>query len=210
MTAWLARVPVPTVLGAAAVAAVAAALALVLRPTPLPPLVVHLAQLSLAGAAAFLVDDAAAELTGVAPPPLWRRRAPRVVAGLAVLAASWLVVLVVAGGTPRGALTLEVGVLVVGALAASSVVASRGEPEPGTTVAPAVVLAGLAPVLVVGLLGRAVFLSDAGPAVPQGLATGWVVAGLVAAGALVVSCRDPGAGRHVGAAATGSRARRSG
>ena len=96
------------------------------------------------------------------------------------------------------------------ALAASSVAASRGEPEPGSTVAPAVVLAGLAPVLVVGLLGRAVFLSDAGPAVPQGLATGWVVAGVVAAGVLAVSCRDPGAGRHVGAAATGSRARRSG
>ena len=209
MSSWVARLPVPTLLGAAAVAGVAAVLALVLRPTPLPPLTMHLAQLGLAGAAAFLLDDPAAELTGVAPPPLWRRRAPRVVVGLTAVAAAWVVVLLASVGAPRGALSLEIGVLVVAALAASSVVASRGEPEPGTTVAPTVLLAGLAPVLVVGLLGRPVFLSDAGQVVPQGLTTGWVVAGVVAAVVLIVSCRDPAAGRRPGAAA-GSRARRAG
>jgi hypothetical protein len=179
------------VLGAVAVAAVATGLALALRSTPLPPLTVHLAQLALAGAAAFLLDDAAAELTGVVPPPLWRRRAPGLAAGLAVVSASWVVVLLVSPDTPRAALTLEVGVLVVAALAASSVVASRGEPEPGATVAPAVVLAGLAPMLVGGLLGRAVFVSDAAPAAPPGLVTGWVVAGVLAAGVLAATSRDP-------------------
>jgi hypothetical protein len=125
------------------------------------------------------------------------------VAGLAVVAASWVVVLLVSPGSPRGALTLEVGVLVVAALAASSVVASRGEPEPGAAVAPAVLLAGLAPMLVGGLLGRAVFLSDAAPAVPPGLVTGWVVAGVVAAGVLAATCRDP-------AGASQRRVRRAG
>jgi hypothetical protein len=181
---------VPTVLGAVAVAAVAAGLALVLRPHPLPPLTVHLAQLALAGAAAFLLDDAAAELTGVVPPPLWRRRAPRVAAGLGAVTTSWVVVLAVSAG-PSGALTLEVGVLVVAALAVSSVAASWGEPEPGATVAPAVVLAGLAPMLVGGLLGRAVLVSDAAPAASRALLTGWAVAGVLAAAVLVATCRDP-------------------
>ena len=194
MRPWAAavrRVPAPAVLGAAAVAAAAAGLSVVPAATSLPPLAVHLAQLALAGAAAFLLDDAAAELTGVVPPPLWRRRAPRLVSGLVVVAASWVVVLLVSPSGPRGALTLEVGVLVVAALAASSVVASRGEPEPGAAVAPAVLLAGLAPLLVGGLLGRAVFLSDAAPAVPPALVTGWAVAGVAAAGVLAATCRDP-------------------
>lgn len=199
-------VPVPTVTGSAAVSAVVATLAVALRPTPLPALTVHLAQLALAGVAAFMLDDAAAELTGVVPPPLWRRRASRVVVGLVAVTIGWTVVLVVSVGASRSALTLEVGVLVVLSLAASSLVATRGDSEPGAMVAPAVVLAGLAAMLVGGLLGRTLFVSDAHPAVP-GLATAWAAAGVLAAVLLVGSSRDPALRRGRRAGARGARRR---
>lgn len=182
------QAPVPAV--AAGVVVVSCGLTLVARPDPTPLLWVHLLQLALAGAAAFLLDDPVAELTGVTPPPLWRRRAPQVVVGLAVLSAAWLVVLAGAPGPERVALSLEVVVAVAVAVAASAVVARRGDPEPGTTVAPAVVLAGTAVLLVGGTFGFDAFVSGhAGDLPASGRA--WVVVGVLAAGQLVVSSRDP-------------------
>jgi hypothetical protein len=189
------RLPSATWATAIAVAVVLLGLDLLLRPTPVPPLTVHLAQLALAGAAAFLLDDAAVGLTGVAPPPLWLRRAARIAAGLAVLTTAWLVILFAVPDGSRGALTLEVSVLTVLALAAGSVAAARDQPEPGTTVASGVVLAGVGAMLTGMVLGRAVFVSDAEPPGRDILVVVWAALGVVSGVVLLVASRDPAA-RH--------------
>ena len=51
------------------------------------------AELALAGCAAYLLDDAAAPLTDVAPQGRWRRRAPTLTTGVLVIAGAWLGVL---------------------------------------------------------------------------------------------------------------------
>lgn len=190
------RLPSATWGTALAVAAVMAGLAALLRPSPVPPQAVHLAQLTLAGAAAFLLDDAAAGLTGVAPPPLWLRRAVRTAAGLAVLTPAWLAILVVVPERARAALTLEVSVLVVVTLAASSIAAARDQSEPGTTVGSAVVLAGVGAMLTGMVLDHVVFVSDAGPHASTTLVGGWVCLGVVSLALLARNSRDPAARRQ--------------
>ena len=61
------------------------------------PFVARVALLALAGGAAYLLDDAAVQLTSVTPPGVWRRRAPGLSMGAGALAAAWVVVLLVLG-----------------------------------------------------------------------------------------------------------------
>ena len=123
---------------------------------------VRLAQFGLAGGAAYLLDDAAAQLTTVTPPGLWRRRAPALVGGVAVLAASWTAVLLVLGwqdsAPPVGTATGELAVLALTAVAASSVLVGSGDPEPGLRIAPTVVLLGISALIAESVLRTTLLL----------------------------------------------------
>ena len=56
-------------------------------------LAAQVAGLALAAAAGYLLDDPAAAVTQTVPRPLWRRRSATVVRGLAVLSATWILLL---------------------------------------------------------------------------------------------------------------------
>ena len=189
----------PTVACAVSVAVLTTGLALLLRPTPVPVLVVHLAQLALAGAAGYLLDDAAAALTGVAPRAAWRRRAPHLLIGGIALAGAWVTVLfcVRGAGLSTATLSLETGTLVAVSLAAATLLARLGEAEPGALVAPGVVLSGIAALLAGGLLHREVFASgtSAGSAARTVLTTVWGAAAGTAPVVLALAWREPARGR---------------
>ncbi|MEO5711188.1 MAG: hypothetical protein ABIQ59_15380 [Nocardioidaceae bacterium] len=189
----------PTVASAVSVALLTTGLALLLSPMPVPVLVVHLAQLALAGGAAYLLDDAAAALTGVAPRPTWRRRAPHLLIGGIALTGSWVTVLlcVHGAGLSTATLSLETGTLIAVALAAATVLVRLGEAEPGALVAPGVVLSGLASLLVGGLLHREVFASGtgAGSTARTVLTTIWGAAAGTALVVLLMAWREPARGR---------------
>ncbi len=193
-----ARVPAPSVLVGAAVLVVCSGVAWARGPD-LPLLVLRGAQLGLAGAAAYLLDDAVSALTGVVPAPLWRRRAMRLGAGVVLLGGIWTGVLLEAtsrsvpdrtSGAAAGVLSLEVGVLAAVAVAASAVCARHGEPEPGGLVAPALALGGLGLMIVGPLLGFAPFPSEHGPGIGVTWWC-WVGVGAAALTALAVASRDP-------------------
>lgn len=155
------------------------------------PLSVRLAQLALAASAAYLLDDASAELTRVAPTPMWRHRAFALVVGLSVVASAWLVVLlnlrrVTDISVP--ALTLEAVVMTIASLAASAVVARRGEPEPGNMVAVVLPLTGIAALLGGGMLDVDVFVQSQGPAQSES-GTVWLLVGVLGLIVLAMASR---------------------
>jgi hypothetical protein len=186
------RVPWTTVVGAALVAGLFTLWTLGLPASADSTLTLRLMQLALAATAAYLLDDASAALTATSPRSWWRRRAFALTIGLAAVAVSWSVVLLLLSRTPHaplGALTLEVAVLVVVALGASAVLAKGGEPEPGNLVAVALPLTGVAALLVGGMLGFDIFVSSPGP--DQTVRTAaWVVAGGVALAVMGWASRD--------------------
>ena len=142
-------------------------------------LTIRLVQLALAASAAYLLDDAASTLTTVAPRSLWRRRAFPLVIGLGAIAISWAVVLLSLRRLPEvtlRALTIEIIVLVLVALAASAVLAMRGEPEPGNQVAVVVPLAGVGALVIGGMLGLTSSSAASAPSWPARRACGpaWV------------------------------------
>jgi hypothetical protein len=159
------------------------------------PLVERVAELALAGGAAYLLDDAAAQLTSVVPRGQWRRRAPVVAAGGALLAGAWLGILVVLqwrdARPPVGGSFAELLVMSLVAIAAAAVLVRLGDPEPGAIIAPIVVMVGLGLVIVGSVVGAPIYLTDAGPTVARG--AGWSVAAALAVLVLVVAGRDPAA-----------------
>jgi hypothetical protein len=86
-----------------------------------------------------------------------------VVRGLAVLAASWTLLLALlewrVSGLSAIPATFETAVIALLALSAAALLARRGEPEPGNLVGSAVVLTGVGALLVQPLLGVTIFLS---------------------------------------------------
>jgi hypothetical protein len=162
------------------------------------PLPVRLAELALAGGAAYLLDDAAAPLTGVTPPGAWRRRAPTLLAGAGVLVAAWLTVLGLLrwqDSLPTAVLpTIEVTVLSLLSVAAAAIGVRRGESEPGGQVAPLVGLLGISALIADFMLEAEIFLPwDVGQvdAVAAGTAW-WAATGVVALAVIAVGARDPG------------------
>jgi hypothetical protein len=146
------------------------------------PLVARVAQLALAGGAAYLLDDAAASLTTVVPQGPWRRRAPVLVVGATVLAAAWLaVLLVLQWRDARPAVVESSGELLVMAMvavAAAALLFRLGDPEPGVVIAPLVVVLGLSLVIGGSIMGSPVYLTDAEPTLPR--AAAWSAAATLA------------------------------
>ncbi len=156
------RVPWVTVAGSSLVAGMLTVLSALAPGAAESPLTVRLAQLALAASAAYLLDDAGAALTRVVPRPLWLRRLFPVALGLVAVSAAWVAVVLALPPLDEPvlrALSVEVAVLVLVALAASSVLAARDEPEPGNLVAVALPLAGLGALVLGGVLGFEVFPS---------------------------------------------------
>jgi hypothetical protein len=185
-------VPLPTVAAAVTAAVMVAAAGFVFSLGETPVLVIRLAELTLAGGAAYLVDDPAAPVTGSSPQSLWRRRAPGFLGGGAVLAASWLAIVVLLrlqdfGPTLR--LVPELGGLLGLAVAVAAVRFSRGDAEPGNGVATAVLVLGLAVMWSEWITGRRIFVPPEGPASPQLLL--WLTALLAACVVAVTASREP-------------------
>jgi hypothetical protein len=190
----LLRTPWPTVL-LAVISAGAVAILSVARPSSAVPLfVVHLAAVALAAGTAYLLDDAAIAVTASTPHGLWRRRAPTLLAGVAMAAAAWTVVVVLLNRrspTPStSALTIEVVALVSVAVAAAAVTARTGEPEPGNLVAPAIVLLGVGALIAQAALDVTLFTG--GPGDPDRRAW-WVGIAAAATVVLLVASRDQAA-----------------
>lgn len=188
------RMPGPLVAAAGAAVALVLVVAVVPPGPGVPAFVLHIAEVMLAGGAAYALDDAAATLTDVTPRALWRRRLPRLAVSVATLALATggiSLVLHQQGSLPSApALAGEVLVLCLLAVAAAAMLARYGEAEPGGLVAPVVALLGLAAVVGGSLMGDPLFLTDESGATSRGR---WLVVGVVAALVIVIGSRDRGA-----------------
>jgi hypothetical protein len=186
----------PRALSSAAVAAVALLLvAAVVQPDAgVSDSVVRISELLLAGGAAYLLDDAAVALTTVTPVGLWRRRLPRLLSGVAVLAVAWTLILGMLwreDSLPPGPVTVELAVLCLVALAAAAVLAARGEAEPGALVAPVIGLVGIGALIADLVVEAAIFVPWDGSG-GDGVRLAWACLGGVAVLVIVVASRDPG------------------
>ena len=159
-----------------------------------PRPVVLIAEILLAGGAAYLLDDAAVALTTVTPVGVWRRRLPRLVSGVAILSAVWVLVLAVLRWQdslpPVGLVTGELTVLCLVALAAAAVLAARGDGEPGGLVAPAIGLLGIGALLADLLSETAIFVPWDGSG-GSAVRLAWAALAGLAVLVIVVASRDP-------------------
>ena len=185
--------PWPPLIGATAAAA--AVVGLATARGGVSGLAVQVAGLALAAGAAYLLDDPAAAVTVTVPRSLWRRRSATVVRGLAVLTATWTVLLVLprrgGDGLDDPAVTVQTAGVALLALAAAAVLARRGTPEPGNLVAPAVALVGIGALLLQPMLGVTLFVGADRP--PDNWLSWWVgvVIGMLLV--LLAAWRDPAA-----------------
>jgi hypothetical protein len=189
-----ARIPWPTVLVSTLTAGMVVVVAVAPPSTGVSPFFVRIAELALAGGAAYLIDDQAAPVTAAAPRSLWRRRAASMGWGAGVLVGSWGCIVAVLrsqeSGLPMPTLTLEVVVLWGFAVAVAVVLTSRGETEPGTIVAPAVLLLGLSAVIGEQVLHVAIFVPDGGFG-DASRPLAWLTAGLACLLVIAGAARDP-------------------
>jgi hypothetical protein len=186
-----ARTPWPVAVTALAAVALVLPTAAFAQTAGALPFVTRVAGLALAAGAAYLLDDAAAPLTAVVPQGRWRRRAPELATGGAMLAGAWLGILLVlewrAARPPVPESSAELLVTGLVGFGASALLVRLGDPEPGARVAPAVVLAGLGLVIAGSLANAPIYLTDAEPT--PGRAAAWSVAGLLAMAVTVASGR---------------------
>jgi hypothetical protein len=194
----LGRTPWPVVATAVTVPALVLLVSVLPSAERVLPLVGRIAELALAGGAAYLVDDAAATLTTVAPKGTWRRRSPALVLGTALLAGGWAAVLLLlrrADALPAAlAASGEPVVLGLVAVAAATVLVRSGDPEPGARVGPALVLLGIGLLIAESVLHRPLLLPWQGAA-GTGLTLAWVGVALLSVLVALWASRDPAAGR---------------
>ena len=156
------------------------------------PFVGRVTELALAGSAAYLLDDAAAHLTTVAPRGPWRRRGPFLATGSAIIGGAWLGLLVVLQWRDARPPVVEssVELLVMGlvAVAAAALMFRLGDHEPGAIVAPTVVVLGLGLVIVESVVGSAIFLADAEPTLARLM--GWGAVSTLAVLTIIVAGGD--------------------
>jgi len=188
-------VSLPLALTALSVPVLVILAALVQPDAGVPPFVVRVALFALAGGAAYLFDDAAAQLTSVTPPTLWRRRLLGLAGGAALLAGAWAGCLLVLGWQdsrpPIAVATFELVLLCLVAGACSAVLVQRGDPEPGARVAPAVLLLGTTVMIAEPLLRTTILLPWDGDGPDAALVLAWAALGLLAAVVLLLASRDP-------------------
>jgi hypothetical protein len=188
-----ARPPLP-ILGSVVAAFVLTALAIALPGAGVSAFLVRLVEFVLAGGAAYLLDDGAAQMTGVTPRTLWRRRAPALASGGAVLGASWACILLLLRSQQSSislvAVTVETVVIGALAVALASVLVWRGEPQPGSQVATAVGICGITALIAEPLIGATIFLPVDGGR-DEVVVLAWVGAGLLALVVTVLAGRDP-------------------
>ncbi len=155
---------------------------------------VRLVELVLAGGAAYLLDDGASRMTVVTPRSVWRRRAPVLVSGAALLAGAWagILLLLRSQQSPISLVAVTAETVVIGALAValSSILVWRGEPQPGSQVAPLVGICGIAALIAEPLIGATIFLPIDGSH-DEVVVIAWVGAGLLALVVTVLAGRDP-------------------
>jgi hypothetical protein len=158
-----------------------------------PPVVLRLAELTLAGGAAYLLDDAAAAVTSTTPSQVWRRRAPALLGGGVALMLAWLATLALlraqGSGLPTGRAASELVGLTCLAVAASAVCVRRGDREPGNAVAQGVLALGLAATMVEWLTGMRLFVPPDDPAGLQ--QASWLVAALAGCVVAAAASREP-------------------
>ena len=163
------------------------------------PFVERVAGLALAGSAAYLLDDAAAQLTTVVPRGPWRRRGPVLAVGVGLLAGAWLGVLALLQWRdvrpPVAESSAELLVMGLVGLAAAALLFRLGDHEPGVIVAPMVVVLGLGLAIVGSVVGSPIYLTDAEPT--PGRVAGWSAAGALAALMIVLAGRDVAEGGMV-------------
>ena len=205
----MSRRPPRALAGAAAAAIVLVAIASIAQPDAgVSRLVVLISELLLAGGAAYLLDDAAAALTTVTPLGVWRRRLPRLLSGVALLAATWALVLALLrwqDSLPRlGLVTGELAVLCLVALAAAAALAARGEGEPGGLVAPVIGLLGIGALIADLLLEATVFMPWDGSG-GDGARLAWALLGGLAGLVIAIASRDPARRSPVRSATAGRR-----
>ena len=156
------------------------------------PFVERVVALALAGGAAYLLDDAAAPVTAVVPQGQWRRRAPVVAAGVALLAGGWLGILLLLtwrdARPPVAESSAELLVIGLVGLAAAALLFRLGDHEPGVIVAPLVVVLGIGLSIVGSVVGSPIYLTDAEPTL--GRVAGWGAVGALSALVIVVAGRD--------------------
>jgi hypothetical protein len=161
------------------------------------PFVGRIAELALAGAAAYLVDDAAAALTTVAPTGTWRRRAPGLATGAVLLGSAWIAVLLVLGWRDAAPSTLAASIELVAlglvALAVAAALFRHGDAEPGARVAPLLVLLGVSLLILEGILRRPLLVPWDEPAA-TGVLVAWTALGVLAVVVALWASRDPAAG----------------
>ena len=185
----------PALVGAAAAGVALVVVAAVSQPdSGVSPLVVRIAELLLAGGAAYLLDDAAVALTTATPVRIWRRRLPTLVRGVVVLGVAWALVLALLrwqDSLPRiGVASGELAVMSLLGLAAAAVLTRRGEAEPGGLVAPALGLLGLTAVLAEAALRITIFIPSDAPA-GSGVRLAWLGVGALAVLVIVWAAGDP-------------------
>lgn len=151
----------------------------------------RLAAVALCVAAAFALDDPAAETTAAAPAPLLFRRALRLALVLPLVGVAWALLLGAGGPVPEGGLTLELAAMLAFALAASAWAAAYVADGRGGLAA--------APVLLVALAAAAIALPErwtlfAGAADPRWTAAHarWTAVLVLALLALLAASVDPG------------------
>lgn len=176
-------------------AAGALAVAMVHFSSAPPVLELRLAAIALCVAAAFVLDDPAAQTLAASPTPLLFRRLLRTTLLLALLAALWMIVLWSAGEHVMTALTLELATMLVVTLAAAVVATPRiSDGRGGVAAAPALLIILTAALL---LLPTAWTLFARDPADPawQASHVRWALLLAIAAAAFLAASRDP-AKRH--------------
>jgi hypothetical protein len=194
---WVGRAPWPTAATAFGTSVLVLLVALLPSSEVVLPFVGRIAELALAGGAAYLIDDAAATLTTVAPRGTWRRRSPVLMLGMALLACGWVAVLLVLAWRDAGPRTFtasgELVVLGLVALAAATVLARNGDNEPGARVGPVLVLLGLGLVMVESALHRPLLVPWQ-DAPGMGLLSVWAGVGMLSLLVALWASRDPAAG----------------
>ena len=191
----VARTPWPVVTTALAAAALVLVVAARWPESAALPFAGRIAAFALAGSAAYLLDDAAAPLTDIAPRGPWRRRAPVLATGAVLIAGAWLGVLLVLDWRgvrpPVPESSAEIVVVALVAVAVATLLLRLGETEPGVVVAPVVALAGLGSFVVEALVRAPVLLTSADPS--AGRVAGWAAAGTTAVAVILFAPPGPSA-----------------